>query len=209
MAFREPYISTQQTDISQLLKLLLHLGQFLMKRMNEAVEALSINRMCVSGWHNNYPHCHFFLYLLYSPVVLCSSSLCCNVTKVKAIFCIMLKKNIQKSKNFFYCVKLYVCKRMNAPVCQVFIQFISTALQPGHSYHWSWYDAGQCWLSSAGVSENSHTWKQRLQFQLLEWGPFCWFDQFPSKFSLPKKRQASTVNERPSRQNSSTASPYI
>lgn len=77
--------------------------------------------------------------------------------------------------------------RMNAPVCQFFIQLISTALQPGHGYHWSQDDAGQCWLSSAGVSENSHTWKQRLQFQLVEWVPSCWFDQFPNKYVLPRK----------------------
>lgn len=76
---------------------------------------------------------------------------------------------------------------MNFPVWQFFIHLISTALQPDHGYHWSGDDAGQCWLDSAGDSENSHTWKQRLQFQLLEWVPFCWFDQFPSKHVLPRK----------------------
>lgn len=82
---------------------------------------------------------------------------------------------------------------MNSPVWQFFLfSLFSSALQPDPGYHWSGDDAGQCWLGSAGDRENSHTWKQRLQFQLLEWAPCCWFDRFPSKHVLP--RQVPSLN---------------
>lgn len=100
---------------------------------------------------------------------------------------IMFENNL-RVKTFYYVRIVCMFVRMNASVSQfLFIQLISIALQPGHSYHWSHDDAGQYWLSSARVSENSHTKKQRLQFQLVEWVPFCRFDQFPSKYVLPRK----------------------
>lgn len=106
----------------------------------------------------------------------------CKVMEVRAIFLHHVWKPFKGQKVYSTTFTLNICL---APVC-LFFHLISTALQPGHRYHWFWDDAGQCWLSSAGVRENPYTWKQRLQFQRVEWVPFCWFDWFPSKDVLHK-----------------------
>lgn len=110
---------------------------------------------------------------------LCLRCVWCKVMVVRAIFCIIFEKVY--SITFTLNVCLDKCSSL-----PIFFHLISTALEPGHRYHWFWDDAGQCWLSSAGVRENPCTWKQRLQFQRVERVPFCWFDRFPSKDVLHK-----------------------
>lgn len=133
---------------------------------------------------NNYSYYHFFLFTAQTQWVLCLSCVCCEVTEVRAIFCVMFENHL-RVKRFILLCPHWVFVWINTPL--FFFHLFSTALQPGHRYLWSWDGAGQCWLSSAGVRENPHTWKQRFQFHRVDWVPFCWFDRFPSKYVLPKK----------------------
>lgn len=99
-------------------------------------------------------------------------------------------------KSLFYYVKI-VCMfvGMNAPVCQFLF-----SLFPLHSSQVTVITVlGMTQASADSAQQESvktpRTWKQRIQFLLVEWVPFCWFDQFPSKYVLPRK--VPSLNSRP------------